>query len=172
MNGKSATQAWTHDLTIMQQSVLLGAIRGPDGIEKYHTVKYLLRWYRRCVLVSALDGRVLFTPFEPGGGSFTGPSISTQKSDFDWRELMDIQVGQYLQFVDALPHHFQMHFMHAVEIIGFKHPDITIREWWHKAYLRFVHDLHLWPETEDQLDRRLGDDRCQWLERNDAATVD
>jgi len=43
----------------MQQSVLLTAVRGPDGLPKYHSSKYLLRWYRRCILLSAMDGRVL-----------------------------------------------------------------------------------------------------------------
>ncbi|MGX9389779.1 hypothetical protein ACWX0K_10865 [Nitrobacteraceae bacterium UC4446_H13] len=172
MQGMPATQPWVHELTIMQQSVLLGSVRGPDGIGKYHTAKFLLRWFRRCVLVSALDGVVLATPYAFGGGSFTGPSYDATTREHDWRPTMDRIVDCYLQSLDELPHHFQMHFIHAAEILGFKHPDQTVREWWNGVYLRLVHDLHLWPETEDQLDRRLGDDRGQWLERNDAATVD
>jgi len=35
-----------------------------------------------------------------------------------------------------------------------------------------VNDLHLHPETEEEMDRRLGDDRAQWLERADSATVE
>lgn len=172
MNGTPATQSWVHQLTIMQQSVLLGAVRGPDGIGKYHNAKYLLRWFRRCVLISALDGVVLSTPYAFGGGSFTGPSYAPTTLDHDWRANMDDLVDLYLQSLDELPHHFQMHFMHAAEILGYKHPDAQIREWWQKTYVRLVHDLHLWPEKECELDRRLGDDRGQWLERNDAATVD
>jgi hypothetical protein len=70
-----------------------------------------------------------------------------------------------------LPHHYQLHFMHAVEIVGYKHPDPIIRMFWNRLYLRLVHDLHLWPETEDQLDSRLGDTRSGWLERADPATT-
>lgn len=171
--GRTATQDWVNGLTIMQQSVLLGSVRGPDGIAKYHHVKYLLRWYRRCILVSALDGVVLTTPYELGGGSFTGPSyaVLSPELDQDWRHQMDAEVSKYLRSVDELPHHFQLHFMHAVEIVGYKHPDETIRAWWHKTYLRLVHDLHLWPETEEQMDARLGDERSGWLARTDEATA-
>lgn len=169
---KSALQDWVVGLTVMQQSVLLGAIRGPDGTPKYHSVKYLVRWYRRCVLVSALDGRTLETPYEFGGGSFTGPSYEATTLAHDWRPRMNMLVDNYLQSVDELPHHYQCHFMHAAEILGYKHPRDDVREWWLSLYLRLVHDMHLWPETEAQLDDRLGDDRSGWLKRADVATVD
>ncbi len=167
---RTATQDWVNQLTIMQQSVLIGSVRGPDGISKYHPVKYLLRWYRRCVLVSALDGIVLTTPYAFGGGGFTGTSYGPTTLEHDWRDQMNGLVGQYLQSVDELPHHFQLHFMHAAEIVGYKHPDQLIREWWHQVYVRLVHDLHLWPETEEQMDARLGDEISGWAARADEAT--
>ncbi|MDF0540815.1 hypothetical protein PX699_00535 [Sphingobium sp. H39-3-25] len=219
-------QSWVGELTLMQQTVLLTAIRGPDGLPKYGPVKMLLRWYRRCILLSAMDRAVLPDPLCDGGGSFTGPSVSLaalrssasarqsarraedwaqdmddirelgeplvfrveddrncwgltlaeaiadQMEEDGWEPLMHDVVGQYLRDVDAIPHHFQMHLLHAIEILGYKHPDRRIRGWWHQTYERLVHDMHLWPETEAQLDRRLGDNRDQWLERNDPATVD
>lgn len=168
---KSALQDWVCNLTIMQQSVLLGAIRGPDGIAKYHACKYLVRWYRRCVLVSALDGKILETPYAFGGGSFTGPSYEATTLAHDWRPRMNGLVDNYLQSVDEMPHHYLMHFMHAAEILGYKHPQDDKREWWLSIYLRLVHDMHLWPETEAQLDNRLGDDRSGWLARADVATA-
>src|SRR5262245_58332891 len=61
------------NLSIMMQSVLMSAVRAPDGIKKDHPVKVLMRWYRRCVLISAFDGEALIDPFVEGGGSFTGP---------------------------------------------------------------------------------------------------
>lgn len=172
---KPVTQPWTHELTFMQQTVLLTAVRGPDGSPKYGPTKMLLRWYRRCTLLSSLDGGVVLAdPFDPNGGSFMGPSIHCRvaDADYDWQFYMNEIVSQYLRELDALPHHFQLHFMHAAEIVGYKHPDPIIRMWWHRTYLRLVHDMHLWEETEEQMDRRLGDSREQWLERNDAATVD
>lgn len=195
---RPVTQDWTHGLPMMQQSVLLTAVRGPDGLTKYHPVKYLLRWLRRCLLLSAMDGRVLADPFEPNGGSFTGPSVRTTTDTgvepvqylaggslrdasshlptgagwrATWEEALDDWVTEYLRCLDEVPHHFQLHFMHAVEIVGYKHPDEQIRSWWAGVYERLVHDMHLWPESEEQLDARLGDSREGWLHRADPATV-
>lgn len=165
-------QEWVTDLTFMQQTVLLTAIRGPDGAPKYGPTKMLLRWYRRCILLSAMDGVALSTPYLFGGGSFTGPSYEPTTYWHDWTPRMEEIVGLYLRELDALPHHFQLHFMHAVEILGYKHPDPDIAVFWLSTYLRLVHDMHLWPETEEQMDLRLGDSREQWLARNDPATVD
>lgn len=196
------TQNWTHGLPMMQQSVLLTAVRGPDALPKYHPSKYLLRWYRRCILLSAMDHRVLHDPMEPNGGSFTGPSVvwaedwkiwdrNLRGSGFRasgqlrngsthapegamprgaWTEAMDDWVTAYIASLDEVPHHYQLHFLHAAEIVGYKHPDELIRSWWAAVYSRLCRDMHLYPETEYDLDRRLGDDREQWLAYGDEAT--
>jgi hypothetical protein len=80
-------------------------------------------------------------------------------------------VSEYVRDLDAIPHHFQMHLMHAIEILGYKHPDPIIRGWWNQVYIRLVNDLHLHPETEEELDSRLGDSRDGWLARADPATI-
>src|SRR5665213_3388169 len=103
---RPATQDWVHTISIMQQSVLLSAIRGPDGIRKNHVAKFLLRWYRRCVLISAFDGKALTDPCSVGGGSFTGPSAK-YLPDLTWQEQLNEVFGDYLRSVDELPHHFQ-----------------------------------------------------------------
>lgn len=167
---KPVTQEWVHGLTFMQQTVLLTAIRGPDGLPKYHPVKYLLRWYRRSTLISSLDGYVLARPYLDGGGSFMGKSF--ELSDRDWINELDDLAGKYIQSLDEVPHHFQLHFMHAAEIVGYKHPEELVAIWWRSFYFRLVNDMHLNPETSEQLDRRLGDDRDAWLDSADPATVD
>ena len=154
---------------MMQQTVLLTGIRGPDGLTKYGSVKMLLRWYRRCVLLSAMDGKVLPNPYDNNGGSFTGPSLGVQIEA--WEVGMNTHVDAYLRDQDAVPHHFQAHFMHAAEILGYKHPDERVRAWWNAVYERLVNSLHLHPETEAELDERLGDNRAGWLKRADTATV-
>lgn len=173
---RSVLQDWVMQLPLMQQSVLLTAVRGPDGIDKYHPVKYLVRWYRRCILISALDGVVLDDPYDERGGSFTGPSFSykdlSPMDEIPWQREMDKLADGYIKSLDSLPHHSSMHFLHATEILGYKYPDVDIRDWWCKLYLRLVGDLHLHPETEAELDRRLGDNRDGWLERADPATQD
>lgn len=168
---RSVIQEWVMALPMMQQTVLLTAVRGPDGLPKYHPTKFVLRWYRRCILLSALDGKVLTDPCEPNGGSFTGPSLPSDVVA-DWPRQMGHRVTEYLRALDEVPHHFQLHLLHAVEILGYKHPDPTTRCWWNGVYVRLVHDMHLWPETEEQLDERLGDSREGWLARGDVATND
>lgn len=166
------TQTWTHSLPMMQQSVLLAAVRGPDGTPKYGGgAKMLLRWYRRCILLSAMDGRVLTDPIERNGGSFTGPSLDGADDQDDWEERMQVHVYAYIRELDALPHHYQLHFMHAVQIVGYKHPDPRIALFWKALYLRLVNDLHLHPESEQEMDARLGDSRSGWLRRADPATM-
>ncbi len=167
-------QPWLSDISFMQQTVLMTAVRGPDGIPKYGSVKMLLRWYRRCVLISSLENKVLDNPHDPlHGGSFMGASYDWPPGlpDADWEGRMWEILTQYLKDLDAIPHHFQMHLMHSFEIVGYKHPDPRIRAWFAAAYFRLVHDMHVWPETEEQMDHRLGDSREQWLERADPATV-
>lgn len=153
----------------MQQTVLLTAIRGPDGIRKNHIAKQILRWFRRCSLISAFDGKILNTPYAFGGGSFTGPSYEPTVLSHDWQEQMEHIIAEYLQSLDELPHHFQLHLIHATEILGYKHPDLLIRKWWYSFYSRLVHDMHVWPESEIELDKRLGDTFEGWAERNEDA---
>lgn len=166
-------QPWTESIPFMQQTVLLGAIRAPDNSPKYSPTKMLLRWYRRCILLSAMDGEIITNPHDSRGGSFTGPTFSyvSNARNPDWERALDSFLDDFFATTDSIPIHFFTHFMHAVEIIGYKHPDKRIRNWWHDFYIRMVHMLHLFPETEEQLDRRLGDNRETWLERADPATV-
>jgi len=153
---RSVLQDWVHALPFMQQSVLITATRGPDGIRKDHMVKVLIRYLRRCFLICAFDGKTRWSPYEEGGGSFTGP--------LDMKEHGNIEryVGEYLRHVDELPHHFQLHLMHAAEILGYKHPDDDVREFWYAFYYAIVKDAHLQCETKEQMDHRLGDDHDAW----------
>lgn len=175
----SVWQSWTFELSFMQQTVLATAVRGPDGLPKYGGVKMLLRWYRRCVLVSSLDGEVLTNPHDDRGGSFMGPSYKHTDEYWrggtlppsPWQVSMNNILSDYLRELDAVPHHFQLHLLHSFEIVGYKHPDFEIRKWFREAYERLVLDMHLWPETEEQLDERLNDTRAGWLKRADPATV-
>lgn len=158
-------QPWVRELSMMQQTVLLAAIRGPDGIYKDHMVKVLLRWFRRCVLYSAMDHRILSDPFMLGGGSFTGPFRPTFKKKTGTMETFDQQREEYLRHVDELPHHFQLHLMHAAQIVGYKHPDRKIAKWWLDFYHMIVNDAHLFPEHEAAMDKRLGDNEADWRAR-------
>jgi hypothetical protein len=171
-------QPWVSDQTCMMQSVLIAAVRGPDGIRKNHVAKLLLRWYRRCVLLSAFDARILTTPWELGGGSFTGPSIPAPVSRpgftgaQDWMVPMSELLKEYCKTLDELPHHFQLHFMHAAEILGYTHPDPDIQFWWNWVYLTLVNDMHLEPESKEKLFYRLGDSETSWRACEGGITAD
>lgn len=173
---RSVLQDWVMQRSMMQQTVLLTAVRGPDGLPKYGPVKYLLRWYRRCFLVSSLDHRVLTDPFDAtGGGSFMGAVPNERRlpwPDADkWEKPLDLLVGDYIRTLDEVPHHFQLHFLHAAEIVGYHHPDERIRAWWCGVYRRLVEDMHLRPESKEDMDKRLSDSREEWLKRCDPATT-
>lgn len=131
-------------------------MRGPDGIRKDHPTKVLCRWLRRGFLICAFEKVVHNDPYEHCGGSFTGKCRTPEV------EGIDHALELYLRCVDELPHHFQLHFMHAAQIMGYKHPVPEIRAWWIGTYLSIVKDAHLYPESEEIMDYRLGDREDQW----------
>jgi len=122
------------------------------------------------------EGEVLDSPTEQGGGSFTGPlkhpsvfephgiDVPRIRKEYDLK-VLEAVMKEYLRSTDEIPHHFHMHVLHAAEIIGYKHPTPWIRGWWNDFYLKMVSDAHLFPETEEHMDRRLGDVEAQWKER-------
>lgn len=193
-------QEWVLEIPFMQQSVLFAAVRAPDGLRKDHPTKVLLRWYRRCVLLSAFDRRALTCPFEEGGGSFTGPFkfghvatflidphhpdrlrhahaqwhyakgtpnnsiVEARQREMRWRFFNKMR-EVYLRHVDEMPHHFQLHFMHAAQIVGCHHPSTAIRAWWREFYLMIINDAHLEPETDAAMNLRLSDNSDEWKKR-------
>ena len=187
MAHKSALQDWVFEIPQMQQSVLMSGIRGMDGLAKKHPAKALIKFYRRSILVSAFDGKAILTPYNADGetgGEFTGPSINIFKDhngndvlydgdDFvsfeEWPKAMKPIVNNFLLGRDEMPLHYYTHMMHSFQIVGFKHPDTKIRLFWRDIYWRMVYALHLWPESEQDMDKRLGDDETNWRARSDEA---
>jgi hypothetical protein len=146
----SVIQPWVNYLTLQQQTVMLTALRGPDGLPKNHVAKRVLNWMRRCILKCAYGGEILSTPYEPGGGSFMRELDPLHQSIGDTFNI-------YLDSTDELPLHFHLHLIHAAEVLAYKHPHIEVREQWKYLYTTAVKDLHMNPETELQMDRRLSD---------------
>lgn len=162
---RSVLQDWVMRLPLMQQTVLIGAVRGPDGFIKDHPVKPMLRWYRRCILISAMDGVVFQDPWSPGGGTFAGPSVDHVEKG--WGAPMLLRVDAFMRTIDEFHVHSWLHLAQAFEIVGYQHPNGEICVWWNKVYVRMVHAMHLYPESKGQLDSRLGDTFDGWLERAD-----
>jgi len=152
------------ELPFMQQSVLIAAMRGADGVNKMHPSKYLGRWLRRCIVISAFDRKALDDPYYPGGGSYTGPSVTGDElgASTDWEKPMNKKVKAYMDSMDEIPLHYHLHLLHAVEILGYKHSNERVRAWWLQTYKALAHDMHLAVETEEQLNARLNDNESDW----------
>lgn len=128
-------QEWIEELPWKQQTVLLSAIRGCDGVSKHDPSKQFVRPLRGLILKNA----------EPDN-----------ENDTFMNHPKDDEVDKFAHRLDDYPMHWLVHFMHAVEIVGFKHPDREVRLWWNELYEEMVHEgFHLNPETKEQLDERL-----------------
>lgn len=160
MNKVCVFQDWLFDLTMQQQSVLALACRGPDGIAKFHPTKLLVARYRATVLKAAYLGRPMRVD---EGDDTTFMTLIHFSDDESWGLIC----RDFFEHVDSLPHHYYMHLMHGAQIAGYKHPMETFRHRWLDFYLDCCHDLHLQPETEKQMDGRLGD----WGQKHWGAAV-
>lgn len=143
----SVQPEWCLALPLQQQSVLLLAARGPDGIPKTHPCKEVQRAYRACVLVAAKYGRTLRF------GEHADTFMSLCRFADSWDQVCD----DYLESIDQLPHHFIMHMLHGAEILAYKHPELPFRDNWLMFYRLGCQDQHLPPETEAAMDARLSD---------------
>lgn len=132
-------QPWVMQLGLRHQGVLLSAIRGCDTLPKEHVAKWLQRIYRGLILVS----------FDPNPSSFIFPWARV-----DERTLMN-WFASYRGDLDHLPQHYCAHFMHAVQIVGAKHPDGTVRALWGQFYVDLCRGLHVIPESVEAMDARL-----------------
>lgn len=154
--GVSVHPDWISELRLQQQSVLVLALRGPDGDPKHTPFKVLLRAFRGTVLKAAKYGRMLYM----GERADNFMSLDVIGDEEAWRRAIAVYLDDYAD--GAVLHHYT-HFMHAAQILAYKHPDAVFRQRWLLCYVAFVDRLHLMPETESQMDARLSDwKRRQW----------
>ena len=133
----SVVQDWVSNdnISMKQQTVVLSALRGCDGQSKNDISKNFVRKIRNTVLINAGEENSSFV-----------------------KDVMTLDdVREFAEDCDKYPIHFVMHLCHAVEIIGFKHPNIEVRCWFNEAYLTIIDALHVKPETEEDCDFRLRD---------------
>ncbi len=135
----SVLQDWVQELGLRHQGVLLTAVRGCDTAPKDDPSKLFIRCYRNIVLNAFC------------GDSKKSVSFIEYVNDLE----LDIRFHLFRKNLDHYPHHYLMHLIHAIEIIGYKHPEFKIREKWNVYYHTLCKGLHMNPETEFQLDTRL-----------------
>jgi hypothetical protein len=137
---QSILQEWVMELGLRHQGVLLGAIRGCDTVPKEDPAKHLVR----CLRAEVLNAHC--------GDAAKAKTFMEGVTDAELRKRMD----DFFKYgFDHYPNHYVIHFLHAAEILGYKHESIVRCGIWREFYLRFVKKLHLSPETEAQLDERL-----------------
>jgi hypothetical protein len=123
----SVVRLWVSDLQWMCQTVLFCGLRGCDGVPKEDPSKPLTRALRSVVLNNARND-----------GSF-----------------MNLEPPEDVPNLDQYPYHWVGHIMHAVEIVGYCHPDKNVRAKWVPLYLKFCDALHLPPEPKEDMLKRL-----------------
>ena len=153
--GKSILQEWVTNLGLRHQGVLLTAIRVCDTWSKYSTEKPLIREIRGLVLVPFDERELLYQR-----GFMTGFKGFVHADGPDKRPA-EVAFGELLASIDGLPVHYIMHLMHAMEIIGYCHPKDQVRDEYQRRYRRMTEKFHLNPETKEQMDARLGEDRIE-----------
>ena len=126
---------WLNDLSMKQQTVLLSALRGCDGVAKDDISKKFVRAFRSLILQNAA----------PGKGRFMKD------------ELTDKDITIFLQAPDVYPMHWLLHFIHAIEIVGYNYPIADTAHWWKCLYQDITNALHFNMETKVQNDERLQD---------------
>lgn len=139
---KSIIQDWAANLGLRHQGVLVSAVRGCDSVQREDASKYLVRVYRG-VLLNAHVGDIR--------------KAASFMVAFD-AEQWDHSEADFLRSIDHYPNHWILHWMHACEIVGHKHPDPDISSAFFSLYRKLVKKFHLEMESMEKLDQRLGAD--------------
>lgn len=144
---KSVLQDWVMELPLRHQGTLLTAVRGCDSEPKqwskigvaYSPGRRITAYVRWCFMNPA-DPREV--DFEEGAFFQSQPPNPFKPSEFG-----------------HLPQHWYAHIMHALEIIAYHHPVLTTRINSFMLYSAMVKSFHLNPETKEQHNKRLTEDR-------------
>lgn len=139
---KSVLKDWVMELGLRHQGVLLTAVRGCDTAPKNDPSKLFTRCYREVVLNSHC------------GDAAKAATFIEKVSDEELKTRFD----NFRKNLDHYPHHYVMHLIHAIEIVGYKHPDAQTRFQWQAMYGALCRGLHVRFETERELDGRLDAD--------------
>lgn len=142
----SVLQEWVTELPLREQGTLLTAVRGCDDEPKQWNARgfaespgrRLTAFIRWCFMNPADEREVDI----PGAFFQSSPPDPFKPSEFG-----------------HLPLHWNTHVMHALEIIGYRHPNWAVKDTAFRLYKVMVHNLHLNIETKPQMIERLSEDR-------------
>lgn len=140
----SVLQDWVMNLQRREQGTLLTAVRGCDLAPKDEnnlnsTERQLSAYVRWCFLNPADEREV---------DKVAGCWFKSKPPE----NFRPSALGHY-------PLHWYSHMMHSLKIISVRHPSSQVRLDTGRLYLKMVSSLHLNPETDEQMEARLGEDR-------------
>ena len=135
----SILKTWVTTLGLRYQGVLVSAVRGCDVAPRHGTGKVLQRIYRGEILNAHCGEAAKAKTY------ILDADIPTVKREAE----------AFLEDMDHLPLHYVMHLVHAVEILGYFHPDLVRRDVWHSFYLQACKKMHVRPESIGDLRERL-----------------
>ncbi len=139
---RSVLQDWVMELPLREQGTLLTCVRGCDLTPKPpfdSPERQLVACLRNAFMV----------PCDPREVDRRPGSFFQSRLPVDWKPSA---FGHY-------PQHWVSHVMHACEVVGWRHPDVVIGHQFLGVYRRIVYDLHLHPETFEDFEARLSEDR-------------
>lgn len=140
----SVLQDWVMDLPLREQGTLLTAVRGCDLAPKdpnnlLSPERHLTAYLRWCFLNPA-DPREV--DHSPGCWFRSTPPPRFKPSS-----------------ISHYPFHWIGHVMHALEVVSNRHPDVDVRADTRHLYAAIVRGMHLTPETFEEYEGRLSEDR-------------
>lgn len=144
---KSVLQDWVMELPLREQGTLLTAVRGCDNEPKI--------WTSTGVAYSPGRRLTAFIRY-----CFMNPA---DEREVDYAEGSFFQSKPPNPFIPSefghLPLHWYTHVMHALEIIGYKHPKNREQDLAIILYSSMVYALHLNTESPSEMIMRLSEDR-------------
>jgi len=146
----SILQTWVQSLGLRHQGCLLTAIRGCDTAPKDDPAKAFIRCYRGTILNAHC-----------GDPNKAQTFIQAAEPHFLWSHFKLLRRSH-----DHYPHHYVMHLTHAIQIVGYKHPNTHTRKLWTSFYHEMCDAMHVNPETEAQMDERLNADEDTFAARD------
>ncbi len=130
---KSVLQNWVQELSLKSQAVLLSSMRRPDFAGGNH-IANTVRWLRSNILLDGNNGK----------GTFLKSS-----------GLPDIRNKEVQEEFVKCSLHSALHIVHALEIVGYTHPDENIKSKANQAYRDLVNMFHMNIESKEEMLVRL-----------------
>lgn len=117
-------QPWVMQMPWKMQSILFSGLRGPDQ-ELLHNIKQISKWLRSVTQQNA----------DPSKPYMNGITLPGSNSADLFKEL------------EHCPCHFVHHFLDALAIVAYKHPEKTVAEYAASVHFNCAEELfHFFPE--------------------------